>query len=84
MTVLVGFPAPEVTKMLASQMNRFGMSCDRPKELTTELSGSFPIRQPPIRWAVSGTTYSTLPPAASRIEPIVAIAWRINRRSFSP
>src|SRR5690606_28441332 len=47
--VLVGFTAAAVTKMLPSMMNRLRTSWQRPHALTTERSGSVPMRAVPIR-----------------------------------
>src|SRR2546422_3467272 len=48
--VQVGWFRPLVTKLLPSTMKRFGTSCARWYLSTTELLGSFPIRQVPMRW----------------------------------
>src|SRR5436309_11722078 len=47
--VHVGWFRPLVTKLLPSTINRFGTSCARWYLSTTELLGSFPIRQVPMR-----------------------------------
>jgi hypothetical protein len=47
--VLVGFTAAAVTKMLPSMMNRLRTSWQRPRSLTTEVSGSVPMRAVPIK-----------------------------------
>src|SRR5438445_11553093 len=47
--VQVGWFRPLVTKLLPSTMKRFGTSCARLYLLTTELLGSFPMRQVPMR-----------------------------------
>src|SRR6266478_417482 len=47
--VEVGFTPPEVTQILPSTMNRFFTSWQRPHSLTTEHSGSVPMRAVPSR-----------------------------------
>src|SRR5688500_12356310 len=49
--VKVGFTPEPVTNTLVSQMYRFGTSCVRQKESTTEVAGSSPIRHVPIACA---------------------------------
>src|SRR6185312_15989699 len=48
--VEVGFTPPDVTQMLPSTMNRFLTSWQRPQALTTDRSGSLPMRAVPSRW----------------------------------
>src|SRR5260370_885502 len=48
--VIVGWPRPEVTRLLPSQRKRFLTSCARWSGLITDVFGSFPMRQVPRRW----------------------------------
>src|SRR6266581_2083999 len=68
--VHVGWFRPLVTKLLPSTINRFGTSCARWYLSTTELLGSFPMRQVPMRWQAAvvssmGNAHFLTAPAAS-------------------
>ena len=47
--VIVGWPRPEVTRLLPSQMKRFGTSWLRWYLSTTDVAGSLPMRHVPSR-----------------------------------
>src|SRR5712664_1791404 len=47
--VMVGWPRPEVTRLLPSQRKRFLTSCVRWSALITDVFASFPMRQVPRR-----------------------------------
>src|SRR5262245_16561741 len=68
--VQVGWFRPLVTKLLPSTIKRFGTSCARWYLSTTELLGSFPMRQVPIKCTEAlassmGNAHFLTAPAAS-------------------
>ena len=84
--VEVGFTPPLVTQMLPSTMNRFFTSWLRPHPLTTERSGSLPMRAVPSRCQPLLGTCSrktVWAPASFRISSARPCACSIILRLFS-
>src|SRR5882762_3145988 len=70
--VMVGWPRPEVTRLLPSQRKRFLTSWVRWSELITDVFGSFPMRHVPRRCtanccSLAGKLHFFCAPAASKI-----------------
>src|SRR6185503_15395845 len=78
--VEVGFTPPDVTNTLPSTMKRFFTSCERPHSLTTERSGSVPMRAVPSRCqpphGIGELTQMSLAPAV--LADRVVDLWRGN------